>query len=269
MSETTRLPVLAILGSASRDVLGHPGMILRLVWPYFAFASACLLAIHLRIVDGTGASFLARSLGLGWNSVTIVLGTLAATVAWQRRIILAEPVAGMAPLNRRVLRVLLWQAALAALLVLIVGPYLLIALQLDLVNFTRNAVPPAHYTLPGMALLAAGGLVGSYFCMRLSLILPAVAVDDDDLRAGASWRATGDVAWRLLGLFLLLAAIGWSLSQALGWLGIGTDAAQTAIAPDSGLLDLLGLTALDLVKLALALLNAGIMAEVYLRLRPA
>ena len=83
----------------------------RIAWPYYALAAvSAVLGFAL-----TGGSVVAEAaaavLGPGTASILTALAVLACTVKWQRHVVLAEPLAGIAPLNGRVLRYCLWSVA--------------------------------------------------------------------------------------------------------------------------------------------------------------
>jgi hypothetical protein len=124
---------------------------------------------------------------------------------------------------------------------------------------------PFGIGVPGILLLAAGGLAGIYLFVRLALVLPAVSVEDRRMGLSGSWGATRGHGLHLLALGVLVV-LGLGLFGAVAGLVM---AALTSAFDPEGTGALLVVAALDsIIDLASAILGAAVGAVVYRRLAP-
>lgn len=266
METNGKPPILGLVGEALRDVFGHLGGLARIAWPYYALAAALILVGGMALGGSTAGpgGWLLSAFGAGTASLVTSIATLACIVRWQRHVVLAEPLRGIAPLDGRVLRYALWSFLLCLIGFAPIAAAGVLGFALGLIRHEEGATPPFAIGLPGIALLALGVVVGLFLFVRLMLILPAVSVDDRDTRWRASWQATRAGALRLMGVMILLA-LGLGLLGAVT--GLVTSALTTAMSPEAGeRIELLIGALLDLVS---AVIGASLLAHVYRRLRAA
>lgn len=179
MSPTRRFPVLSIIGEAYADVRGDiPGLV-RASGLWIALVIVCDAVVRftgpdLSAIDPTSPpdQLPALPFHIGFalvaGGVIEFLGSFATAVYWHRRVLLHERVAGaLAPLNVRVLHYFL---RTIVVLMLMVGPPLLLG-----------------FIAPPLALL---GVLSIFFAIRLSLVFPAAALDDDELTLRRSFELT-------------------------------------------------------------------------------
>ncbi len=261
MPETVRLPVLKLLGDALRDVFGNLAGLARIAWPYYALAAvSAVLGFAL-----TGGSVVAEAaaavLGPGTASILTALAVLACTVKWQRHVVLAEPLAGIAPLNGRVLRYCLWSVLISLLCALPVLAGFALAYALGLVGTDPTGAAPFRIGLAGILVCVASGLVGFLVILRLILVLPAVSVEDRSVTLKRSWQLTEGNALRLLSALLLLG-LGLALLAAI--MGLVQAALELAASGDGQLVPLItGIVLQAAVNLVASMAAASLVARAY------
>ena len=266
MASGQQLPALGLVGEALRDVLGRLGGLVRIAWLYFAVATALILlgALSLGGSEAGPGGWLMSTLGGGMGSIVLSIGTLACIVKWQRHVVLGEPLTGLAPLDGRTVRYVVWSAVVGLLAAIPIALGAMLGRATGLIRLTPDEPTPFAIDQPGIALLVASAVVGIYLFARLGLALPAVSVDDRTTRLRASWAATSGHGLRLTGI-LLLYALGMGL---LGAIGALLAAALVAAAPAGGaagpILEQLLNGAIDYVT---AVAGASITAQIYRRLR--
>jgi hypothetical protein len=230
----TKLPAGRLARHAYLDVLGNLQGLLRVggLWLVLSWA---LMMLGRRIPLLGGAA-----------DLVVALGAAAVAVAWHRRLLVNEPLAGrMAPVDRRVIRYF----ALSVMLAFLVG-----VLPLLVLFVTAGGSGAADGSGPGLGLLLAPALmiVCVYVVMRLQLLFPATAIDDRGLNAARSWAITRGNGWRLvLGFFLA------TLPVAAGLLGVAFLLAWSADA--TGSITLIALA--DLAAVANAWIQAPLIAS--------
>jgi hypothetical protein len=215
-----KLPVLGLIGAAWRDVLGHLPGLARIAWPYYALALALsLLAATTEPAgangDGGLSGTIAWALGAGTAGIVLSLCVLACAVRWQRHVVLAEPLVGIAPLNRRVLRYV-WRSIVVGLItaspVVAAG---LVGHALGAITATPEAAAPFGIDAAGIGLIVLGMAAAVVLLMRLGLAPVGASVDDGSMGLRASWAATRGHDLRLFGTMVLLA-LGFGLLGAVG-----------------------------------------------------
>ena len=264
MAQAAPITVLGLLGFALRDVAGHLGGLVRIAWPYYALALACaVLGFLFSGADTIGdvASFL----GPGTTSLLTAIAVLACSVAWQRHVILGEPLAGIAPLNGRVARYFLWSSVLSLLCALPIALGFLAAFATGLAAPDADGSGTLSIGLAGILLCGAVFVASVVLILRLILVLPAASVDDRGMTFARSWRATRGHGLRLAGATLLLTAglalcgaIAGLLVAALEFAGEGSLVAAALVLIVQAVVNLIASVAIaSLIARAYALLSAA------------
>lgn len=271
-----KLPVLGLVVAAWRDVLGHLPGLARIAWPYYALALALsLLAMAGRAGGPTSGGGLigaiAPALGEGTAEIVLSLCVVACAVRWQRHVVLAEPLRGIAPLDGRVLRYALWNMLVGLVAALPLGAAALLGYATGAIARTPQAEAPFAIGFAGIGLLGLGVAAASFFLMRLCLVPVGVSIDDRAMGLQRSWAATRGNGLRLLGIMLLLvlgfgalatAAAGLQLLVTVAGPENATGAILIATSIIEALLDLLtgmaGASALAFVYRALAANGAAV-----------
>jgi hypothetical protein len=131
--------------------------------------------------------------------LVVALGAAAVAVAWHRHILDDEPLTSrLAPVDRRVVRYFVYTVILA----FVVG-----VVPLALLLMASGGAPDAGAARAGggltLLLVPAAMIACIYVAMRLQLIFPATAIDDQALTLARSWSVTDGNGWRLmLGFFM-------------------------------------------------------------------
>lgn len=264
MSTTVGLPVLGLLGDALRDVFGNLGGLARIAWPYYALAAFSAVLGFASTGGSVMAEAIAAVLGPGTASVLTALAVLACTVKWQRHVVLAEPLASIAPLNGRVLRYFAWSVLVSLLCALPILAGLALAFALGLLSADPTGETPYRIGLAGILVCVASGLVGFLVILRLILVLPAVSVDDRSVTVRRSWQLTAGNALRLLAALLLLG-LGLALLGAV--MGLMQAALETAATDGGQLVPLMtGIILQAAVNLVASMAAASLIARAYMSL---
>ena len=200
METTAKLPVLRVVGEALRDVAFNLGGLCRIAWPYYALAAALTLAASL-IWDGSWVG----EIGSGMAGVVVSTGILACAVRWQRHVVVAEPLRGIAPLDRRVVGYFLWSLGFGLLCGIPPACAMLLGLATGAILHTPDGPAPFALGIPGVVLLAGGVLCGLLLFVRLGLVLPAASVGDRRIGLRAAWKASRGQLVPLAGIVILLA----------------------------------------------------------------
>ncbi len=261
MPPTARPTVLGLLGFALRDVLGNLGGLARIAWPYYALAAVCA-ALGLALAGDDLAGSLAMLLGPGTASLLTGIAALACTVTWQRHVILAEPLAGIAPLNGRAARYALWSLVVTLLCALPVLAGFGIAYALGLIGPDPTGEAVYGIGPTGIAICLAGFVLGVLLVLRFVLVLPAVSVEERTMSFRRSWQLTRGYGLRLLAALLLLTG-------GLAILGAVTGLLQAALesaADGSWVASVTGLGLQALVNLIASVAAASLMARAYVLL---
>ncbi|MBR1219196.1 hypothetical protein JQ557_14425 [Bradyrhizobium sp. U87765 SZCCT0131] len=191
----SRLPLRQTIHLAYATFFNRFGDILRISWVWLVAAGLLSAASGwLKATSVTAAIALAdddtpQSVGVlatdFFATITALLGVLSIAVAWHRLLILHET-PGASGTN--IASGNLWRyCGNALLIVLLLGiPSLFVIVPFFLIS-------PALLFVVTVAVYLLALLVG----MRLSLVLPARAVDDTGLTLKAAWNATQGNSWRL------------------------------------------------------------------------
>jgi hypothetical protein len=263
MPETVRLHVLGLLGDCLRDVFGHLGGLVRIAWPYYALAFLCGTAGLALGGESGWAGAAAGLLGPSTAGILVGLALLASTVKWQRHVVLAEPLRGIAPLNLRVLRYLFWSIAIGLLCALPLLAALVLAYSTDLVDRPAAQTPPYRLEPIGFVAGGLGSLAGIFLYLRLSIVLPSIAVDDRSMGFRRSWRLMRGHTLRLFAALLLL---GLGLALLAASVGLVQAALEMAAEGRGVIPALTGLMLEAGVNLVASVAGASLLASAYLTL---
>jgi hypothetical protein len=187
------------------------------------------------------------------------IAALACTVKWQRHVILAEPLAGIAPLNGRVARYLLWSIVMGLLCALPILAGFSIAYAVGLVGPDPTGATAFSIGPAGIAVCLAAFLLRVLLILRLILVLPAVSVDAAAMSFVRSWRLTSGHGLKLLTALLLLT-LGLAIFGAVVAL---VQAALEAAGEGSLVAILSGLILEALVNLIAGVAAASLIARAY------
>lgn len=199
-----KLQVVATVSEAFKGAFTHIGEMVRLVWvPGLAYIGLSAVGVLFQMREQAGLASL-------MNLLTIFLWPVIA-VAWHRFILLGETGSGVAyfRFGQREARFLV----VSIFLVLLLLPgFIVMMLGFDATPemwAQMAAGQPVQFepteggtifVFSGLVLLAAA----AFYSVRLSLLLPAVAVDQP-VDARAVLDMTRGNFWRLVGAFVLLA----------------------------------------------------------------
>lgn len=186
----TQFSPVGAVSEAIKGAFTHFGEMVRLVW------LAGLLYIGLSALGGffeiQGRPMMAMLMNLG----TLLVSPMIA-VAWHRFIILGERgERTYFQFGRREVKFL----AATFLLVLPIAPAIVLTVSTGMLGMEGSPNP-----VLGLLAVAAIG-IGAYYVIRLSLLLPAVAIDQR-FDIGAVLQITRGHFWRLFAAFLLLGIV--------------------------------------------------------------
>ncbi len=207
-----KLPVGATFAEAYSLVFGRLGLLVK------AAAFPYLISTVLAVLSVTAPSnwvlamivvilgFVPYTIfGVSWHRVTLLgprAGAPSVTPAWERR-------------HSRFLGY--------ALAVTLIGYGLVVVIALSGVLLAMPLGESAVWIL-AVAVVFGGSIVFFYMIMRLSFVLPAVAVDET-YRLAHAWTHTRGQGFRLIGLMILTAvpmvAVSWALGGILGLVFLG------------------------------------------------
>lgn len=257
MDTASKLPVLRVVGEALRDVTFNLGGLARIAWPYYALAAVLTLVASLAF----GGPWIGE-LGGGAAGIVLSLGALACAVRWQRHVVLAEPLRGIAPLDRRVARYFLWSLALGVVCAVPAACAMLLGLATGAIRRGADGTAPFALGITGTGLLAAGVLLGLFLFVRLGLVLPAASVGDRRVGPRIAWAASRGQLLPLAGIVALLA-LGVGMLGAVAGL---FDAVFRSAADGGDTATMAGAVLDALLDLITAVLGASVLAQVYRRL---
>lgn len=249
MEERKTIAIWATVAASYGFVRRHPRALVRIVWlPVLAvFLLNLLFGTYLPAPDPVDLAAAAPLLGkLGLNVLLQTVIAAAVLVAWHRVVLFGEADHGVIGLafGRRELRYLAaWLGLGVVFLILFALTFALVLAVLFLLMVVASQV----LTLPGLgsgdqffnlqilALVLAVPLA-TYFAVRLSLILPALATDTRR-SLGQSWAMSGGNGWRLaiasilamLPLELASIALGQGAKAAYGTLAFHPIALSAAV----------------------------------------
>lgn len=238
MADAAKLPVWRTVYDAHVITIENFLTLLRVGWVWVLLLAVTDAALHwflwpweeAAIAQGGSGSM---SLLLLSTYVWTLFGACVA-VPWHRLVLKGDVITagGMWPLAKDIGRYISWALFLT---LFILGPFLLalFAIETNLTGSVDGLVAdqsevPAGATDPATwpCLICAGALLIpisllAYVPVRLSLVLPAIALSRHDFGAGDSWRATRWSFWRLyLGYFLTMTATFVLLAFALSLTGL-------------------------------------------------
>ncbi len=239
MEERNPIAIWATVAASFGFIRRHPRALVRVIWlPVLAvFLLNLAFGVHVPArgpVDLAQAGPLMMKIGLNLLLQTVVAA--AVLVAWHRVVLFGEAGRGVIGLTfgRRELRYLaVWLGLGLVFLILYALAFALILAALFLLMLVASLIA----TLPGLgnseqffnlqvlALVLAVPLA-TYFAVRLSLILPALATDRRR-SFGQSWSMSGGNGWRLT-VASMLAMLPLELAS-IG-LGLGVKAAHGTLA---------------------------------------
>lgn len=234
MAGGAKIPVWGLVEESYRFVLSHPREFARIGWAplLVLFAANILFGAYAPRADSVDLLVEAARISGNLAVQTAVAATVL--VGWHRFVLLgdkARPGGPAVALGRRELRYLLaWIVLSVLFLVLFVAAW---AFVLALFFFAMAAVKLAlllagagdavslgetgQFVALEFAAIPAAMLAAAYVAIRLSLILPAMAVDRDRAM-GQAWGLSSGCGWRLVlaSFVTLVPAEALSIAIALG-----------------------------------------------------
>lgn len=230
-----KIPIWGLTAESYRFVLAHPRDLARIAWAPLIVLLAANLLLGAFTPSGDLANMTGELSRIAANFAIQTVVAAAVLVGWHRFVLLGEPArpAGAGTLRavgRRELRYLIswvllslvFLALLAACWALVLAVMFLAMSAFKLVLLlagSGNAVSlgaSGQFFIVQIAAIPPAMLLASYVAIRLSLVLPAMAVDRDRAM-GRAWSMSKGNGWRLvLASFLTLApAEGFSIGVSL------------------------------------------------------
>ncbi len=217
LTNTNKLPVWRTVKESYRLTLFNLSALIRISWPWLI---VLLVAIALLNWGFWPLELAARKTDQAFSSLLFILTSLvpvavgaAIAVPWHRYILLAEPI-GLAPpwkFDGRVIRYAAFAAAIVGGFILpLVAAHEYLVLSITSENGMSTTILVA--TVCAMIVFWT---VLIFAPIRLSLILPAIALGRTDIGLANIWVATRKNFWRLAlagvaaTLFSLLLSIGY------------------------------------------------------------
>jgi hypothetical protein len=246
-----RLPLSHLIETAYGRLFNNLGVFMRIALVWTAVTVALFVAIGIlapQAWDGPGGGFITAVVGAG------------TAIGWHR-FVLREERRAFSGLNTLARYVLLATVAVlpGAAIVLIGTPAVAILLR----GLGDRAGATA---ITAVIILLV--VVGTAVTLRLSLILPAVAIGDRSMTFRRSWAATRGHAIPIFVGCITVQIPPWLGIGPLGWSLQHLDGGPRATGPGTGAL-VFGIVAFLLLLLLFALstaLFAGFLSELYLRL---
>ena len=232
---TGKLPFWEMVGRAYALPLEHAGAIVQMTWAWALILAVGTGALY-SLLDAAQLAAIQRGEGLGpasLNLVSLLTGLIVGSsvaVGWHRLLLLGEPQGGGAYLR---LDNTVWRyIAVAGLMLLISLPFLAAAFLMSQLTpdlAARADNPPAEVAgwMGLLFIVLLGAMVLAFLLTtRLSLVLPARAIDDMVLTLGDSWRLTQGNFWRLfagtLACYLPTLVLGGIIASLAGGEGNGS-----------------------------------------------
>ena len=191
------------------------------------------------------------------TSLATVFGQLATAIGWTRLVLLDEHPRGWLHIPYGSARYFGRYLIVLFLCVLLAVPGVAIG------GFAGAFVPGMAGRIAGATIMGIGGLAAIYFCIRMWLVFPAIAIQDDAMTLSRSVRVTrqAPVAAVMAPLlsYLPFVVIDVAIEMIPAWLPIGY--VETAIAI---LVEFLS----TLTLLAAIAASSGVMAVLYAKLVP-
>jgi hypothetical protein len=209
------LPIGPIISHMLSSTMNNLGFALRAQWPWMAIMAAIFAFIGVTAnfpVDATPAQnevFFREHPGqLAWFMFELVIGILVAmlafssiAVAWHRYVLLDEVPQGMAKLR---LDATVWRYF--GNLILIGLLLIVAALPLTILVGLLIAANPL---LGIIGALVYSALVMLPIIYRLSIKLPAIALERKDFRMADAWTVSAGNWWQIVGVGLGVTALSW------------------------------------------------------------
>jgi hypothetical protein len=227
------LPVTDAVAHAVRSTSDNIGFAFHISWPWMLVLLPVTIVGNLFVAARTIAdsgqpdsAAIAAALAM---TIPTMLAFASIAVSWHRYILLDEVPQGWKRLR---LDETVWRYFGNGLLIaLVVGAGVAAAgFGVSAIAAVLALVSPALAALvavPGTVAIAAAAIAAFY---RLSIKLPAVALERRDYGLAQAWRDSEGNFWRFVGFGLLLAAIFFAVLLAAGVLGFGLGLVDGAIA---------------------------------------
>jgi len=235
MADGTKIPVWDLVEESYRFVLSHPREFARIGWVPVLILFVANVGFGAYAPAADTVSLLAEAMRVSANMAVQTVVAAMVLVGWHRFVLLGEkarPSGPVVAIGRRELRYLLaWVALSVLFLVLLIAAwafvlaafffFMAIAKLALLLVGSPNMVPLGETTNQFVALelaaIPAAMLIAAYVAIRLSLILPAMAVDRDRAMRRA-WGISNGSGWRLVlaSFFTLVPAEAISIGVAFG-----------------------------------------------------
>lgn len=234
MAGAEKVPIWDLVDESYRFVLSHPRELMRVGWAPLIILFATNVMLGAYAPPAETISLVTEGIRVTGNIVIQTVVAAMVLVGWHRFVLLGEKASPSGPVvavGRRELRYLLaWVVLSVLFLVLFVAAW---AFVLALVFFAMavmklallltgsgNAIvlgETGQFVALELAAIPAAMLIAAYVAIRLSLILPAMAVDRDRAMRQA-WSLSSGCGWRLVlaSFFTLVPAEIISIGIALG-----------------------------------------------------
>lgn len=213
MAGAEKVPIWDLVDESYRFVLSHPRELLRVGWAplVILFATNVLFSANASSVET--ANLMTEALHIAANIAVMTIVAATVLVGWHRFVLLGEKAWNRVPivaLGRRELRYLLAWAGLSLLfLVLFVVAWAFIlalfffamaVIKLVLLMAAAgNAIPlgeTRQFVVLEVVAIPVAMLAAAFVAIRLSLVLPAMALDRDRAMRQA-WSLSSGCGWRL------------------------------------------------------------------------
>lgn len=234
MAGGAKIAIWDLVAESYRFVLSHPRELVRVGWAPLLILFTANILFGAYAPGAESVNLFAEIFRISGNLTIQTVVAAAVLVGWHRFVLLGEearPGGSFAAIGRRELRYLaawvglsvlflvLFIAAWAFVLVLFFFAMAIIKLVLLLAG-SGGAIPLGEtnqFVVLELAAIPAAMLIAAYVAIRLSLILPAMAVDRDRAMRRA-WGISSGQGWRLVlaSFFTLIPAEIISIGVALG-----------------------------------------------------
>ncbi|PKQ09299.1 MAG: hypothetical protein CVT73_03270 [Alphaproteobacteria bacterium HGW-Alphaproteobacteria-12] len=234
-----RLDIVATVGEAYKGAWGHLGEMIRLIWlPVILYLAISLIGMFVNPGEQL-------ALALLLNLATLFLWPVIA-VAWHRFILIGDAPPGRFHFSfgRREARFLMISVFL---ILLLVPGGLLMEGGVTLAERQPQSMTGSLLSFFGLLIL----FVSIYFSIRLSLLLPAVSVDDPVNPRLILERTRGNF-WRLVAVIILVALPVLIIALLLGALFSGGPVLAVAAA-----------VALAFISIFFAVVNVAVLSVAY------
>ena len=249
---------ILILQHAFKMIFHNPGATLRAILPGLAFVLAAAFGLLLiapdivqALIENDEPQFSVQAAGqMLLGMAVLFVGFVIMVIIWHRFVLLSGPErdAGLMP-SAPIVFGYIWKSLLLGLVMIGIG--IITFIPVGLFIAAMSAYGDAA-VISGLASFAATLLI-SWAAMRLSLILPAVAIGKD-LSFGESWSVTRPASATVFILTIFLSVLNLCVTQVLGW--VVTDSLVV-----SGLAQLISTVILTLVSASVLTTLYGLLIE--------